>query len=475
TSRAFYNDQLGKGARHILRGESSNHIIKVLNVDIYDAYPSAALFSVTYKNNSDAPLNVKKWVNHHYQFTSDVKSGSKFWSFQGASYADRRDWLVPLNAGFYQQNYMGMNSSDYGSGTPVVDVWLPHGGLAIGHLETKPKLVSLPVDYRQKKNGLQINIEYDRPVILAPQQTLTSFRTFINAHKGDYFSSLVTYRHMMSAFGLAPQKYPESTYEPSWCAWGYERDFKIQDMIETLPKARELGFKWAVLDDGWQIAEGDWRLNKEKFPNGDKDMRALVSRIKDAGMHPRIWWAPLAADPGTPIFENEKDALLLDKDGKPVLITWWNSYYLCPAYLKNQSLSKDLVKKMIGDWGYEGLKIDGQHLNGVPQCFNPAHNHEHPEDSVESLQEFWKMIYETATSINKDAVVEICPCGDSYSYFNVPFMNQAVASDPLSSWQIRLKGKTLKALMGESSPYSGDHVELSDHKNDFASSVGIGA
>ncbi|MGH8033951.1 MAG: alpha-galactosidase, partial [Lysobacterales bacterium] len=54
-------------------------------------------------------------------------------------------------------------------------------------------------------------------------------------------------------------------------------------------------------------------------------------------------------------------------------------------------------------------------------------------------------------------------------------MNQAVASDPLSSWQVRLKGKTIKALMGTSAAYAGDHVELSDEGNDFASTVGIGA
>ena len=53
-------------------------------------------------------------------------------------------------------------------------------------------------------------------------------------------------------------------------------------------------------------------------------------------------------------------------------------------------------------------------------------------------------------------------------------MNQTVASDPTSSWQIRLKGKTLKALMGSNSPYFGDHVELSDEKSDFASTVGVG-
>ncbi|MEZ4765852.1 MAG: hypothetical protein R3C26_22520 [Calditrichia bacterium] len=70
--------------------------------------------------------------------------------------------------------------------------------------------------------------------------------------------------------------------------------------------------------------------------------------------------------------------------------------------------------------------------------------------------------------------MEICPCGTAYSFFNLPFMNQAVSSDPLSSWQIRLKGKTLKALMGPSAPYYGDHVELSDSLSDFASTVGIG-
>ena len=40
---------------------------------------------------------------------------------------------------------------------------------------------------------------------------------------------------------------------------------------------------------------------------------------------------------------------------------------------------------------------------------------------------------------------------------------------------MRHKGKTLKALMGPSAPFAGDHVELSDRQDDFASTVGIGA
>ena len=76
--------------------------------------------------------------------------------------------------------------------------------------------------------------------------------------------------------------------------------------------------------------------------------------------------------------------------------------------------------------------------------------------------------------INPDAVIQICPCGTEYSFYNLHYMNQTVASDPTSSWQVRLKGKTIKALMGNNAPYFGDHVELSDGGSDFASTVGVG-
>ncbi len=121
-----------------------------------------------------------------------------------------------------------------------------------------------------------------------------------------------------------------------------------------------------------------------------------------------------------------------------------------------------------------GLKIDGQHLNGVAPCYNPAHKHARPEESVEKLQDFCKALYEQAMAIDPEAVIEICPCGTSYAFHNMPAMNQTVASDPLSSWQVRHKGKTIKALMGPSACYAGDHVEMSDRASDFASTVGVG-
>jgi alpha-galactosidase len=133
-----------------------------------------------------------------------------------------------------------------------------------------------------------------------------------------------------------------------------------------------------------------------------------------------------------------------------------------------------LVVRIIKDWGFDGLKLDGQFMNGAPPCYNPAHKHPFPEAAVEAMPTFFKALYDTALSLKPDALVEFCPCGTAYSFFTLPYMNMSVASDPKSSWQVRLKGKTLKALTGDSVVYFGDHVDMSDGGDDFASTVGVG-
>jgi hypothetical protein len=77
-------------------------------------------------------------------------------------------------------------------------------------------------------------------------------------------------------------------------------------------------------------------------------------------------------------------------------VTWWNAYTLCPAYQPVIEYHRALVRRIIGEWGFEGLKLDGQHLNAVAPCYNPAHKHARPEESFEKLQDFWKAIYDEA-------------------------------------------------------------------------------
>src|SRR6185369_1478700 len=170
----------------------------------------------------------------------------------------------------------------------------------------------------------------------------------------------------------------------------------------------------------------------------------------------------------------QSDGLLLNADRSPRKISWWNTDYQCPAYEPVRKEAAAFARKALGEWGFDGLKIDGQHLNGAPRCFNPAHHHDTPSDCVEGLPGFFKSIWKASAEARADAVVEICPCGTSYSFFTLPFMNMTVGSDPESSRQVRQKGKTLKALGGDGLAYFGDHVELSDGGDDFASTVGVG-
>ncbi|MBT2744798.1 MULTISPECIES: glycoside hydrolase family 36 protein [unclassified Lysobacter] len=460
----------GAGHRHIVSGRSDTGIEKQVELSFYERYPGMALLQVRYRNTGSTALAVRGWRNAAHEL-ADAPGG--FWSFFGATHEDRRDWVQALGDGFDQRNTLSMAASDYGGGTPVANIWRRDIGLAVGHVEAQPRLLDLPV--RKTAAGASIGVECRQDLQLAPGQTLTTDRSMLCVHNGDHYAPLLHYQRFMRDQRIAAPAAPESAFAPIWCAWGYEREFTTEQVLGTLPKVRELGFEWAVLDDGWQTNEGDWRIDTRKFPRGEDDMRAFVQAIKAQGLRPRLWLAPLAADPGSDVLHDRPDMLLLDREGSVQKVSWWNAFTQCPAYQPTVDYYVALIQKVIGDWGFEGVKLDGQHLNAVAPCYNPAHKHAHPKESCEKLADFWLAIHRAAHQINPQAVVELCPCGTAFAFHNLPATDQYPSSDPLSSWQVRSKGKTVKALIGRGSSYAGDHVELSDGGDDFASSVGIGA
>ncbi len=460
----------GSGRRTVVEGVSPAGVSKRVEVVFYEAYPGFALLKATYRNTGDKPLALAGWRNGAHELPG---AADAFWTFSGATHADRRDWAQPMSKGFAQRNSLAMVAPDYGGGTPAASVWSRDLGLAVGHVDTLPRLVDLPVHHTGA--GASAAVEHLESVTLPPGGTLDTFTTFVCLHTGDYFAPLALYRQFMANAGIRAAVAPESAFAPVWCAWGYERNFTTEQIIGTLPKVRELGFEWAVLDDGWQTNEGDWEIDRNKFPRGEADMIAFVRAVRAQGLRPRLWIAPLAADPGSDVLHEHADMLLLDEWGAFQKVSWWNALTQCPAYRPTVDYYVALVKKIIGEWGFEGLKLDGQHLNSVAPCHNPAHQHAHPNESLEKLPDFWQAIHTAAHEANPEAVVELCPCGTAFSFHNLPATDQYPSSDPLSSRQVRQKGKTMKALMGGRSSFAGDHVELSDGGRDFASSVGIGA
>ncbi len=460
-----------------LVGESDKDGFKITKhqkISVLKDFPNMLVFDTYYVNKGNMELTVKEWKNHQINIKNRSEN-EEIWSFQPSSTNERKDWILPVTPGFYQKNYLGMNNSDYGGGIPMVNLWRKDGGIAIGIVENTLKMVSMPVEWVKYQDyaTMALQYEYETPQKFLKNDTIHTYSSFISIHNGDFFNPLNQFsEYMQKEKNIEfPATQPES-YEPVWCAWGYERTFTIDEIIGTLPKVKELGFKWVDVDDGFQIAEGDWDTNS-RFPNGDKDMRRLTDEIHKYGLKAKLWWAPLAADPGTNLLKNNPEVLLLTDEWIPRNISWWDSYYLSPVNPATKEYTDNLLKRFLVTWNFDGLKLDGQHLNMCPPDHNPKSNLENPIQAAEQLPTYFKQIFDTAQSYKSYSVIQNCPCGCAINFFNIPYMNQAVASDPTSSFQIRLKGKAYRAIKQDLAYYA-DHVELSNDGNDFGTQIGIG-
>ena len=471
------SDDRGAGEVFLYQGEkeiAGGSLKKISSVAKYNDFPDMLITQTSFVNNSDVAIEIKGISNNRYEVIGGSDTPT-YWSFQGESTSRRRDWILPVSENFYQRNYMGMNNSDYGGGIPVTCLWRSDLGIAVGHVSLHPELVSLPVDNRNETGNAIVSMskDYDEYVTLQPGDTISTLEGFVQLYEGDCFHPLRKYSEFMQKSGIVMPDSEPDAFESMWCSWGYERTATFEEVLGTLPKVKELGIKWATVDDGYQIAEGDWDLDPKRFPGGDQEMIDLVKEMKKDGLKVQLWWAPLAADPGTKILDDHPEVLMLSKDGEPYDISWWNSYYMSPVAEATLNETKKLVHRFISEYDFDGLKLDGQHLNAVSPDYSENHPHD-PELSVRELPNYFKMIFEESLSIKPQAVIQNCPCGTCMSFYNMPYTNQVVSSDPTSSWQIRTKGLVYRAIIPNTA-YFGDHVELSDNGNDFASSFGIGA
>lgn len=463
----------GKNVK-VVRSEFRSDKYAVEKVQRLTTYPELGMTtSETYYVNLGEELTVKGYeAQRHTMQANDTV----VWTLQPTSSEARLDWVLPIQPGFEKDNYLGMNNSDYGGGIPMIDLWQRQGGEAVGLTELVLRDARMPIVWKEGEQTVDYSLSYTlpEPVVLQQGDTLRTFGTFEMQHTGDFFTALRQYStYMQEVRGVKMMESEPEAFEPVWCAWGYERTFTIDEVIGTLDKVAELGFKWVDVDDGYQIAEGDWETNS-RFPGGDADMRRMTDEIHRRGMLAKLWWAPLAADPDTKLLSEHPEMMLVTKTGEPEFITWWDSYYLSPVNPYTHEYSDGLVERFIDKWGFDGLKIDGQHLNCCMPDYNPASELNYPEEAPELMPTYFQNVTNYAKMIKPNAVIQVCPCGCAVNYFILPFINQAVASDPTSSAQVRMKRKAYAAMVPQMA-YYGDHVELTDGGDDFASQIGIGA
>ncbi|MBV9529386.1 MAG: alpha-galactosidase, partial [Sphingomonas sp.] len=119
---------LPNGKRYSFRGLADGWLEKQVEIEFREAYPGAALMTVRYRNVGRQPMTIARWWTASHTLLAHPKGA---WTFSGSSHPDRRDWVQPVTHDFQQRNFMGMNGSDYGGGTPMSVVWRPDFGLAV--------------------------------------------------------------------------------------------------------------------------------------------------------------------------------------------------------------------------------------------------------------------------------------------------------------------------------------------------------
>jgi alpha-galactosidase len=497
--------EFGKGNRLTLKGTAEKkdefRIEKTLFVELYENYSDAVVTMASYKNTGDKDISIDKeyscWFRMDASLMTAENKPNDFWSFQGSSLNWGVDYIFKIDEGFFQENYMGVQPlTKTGGGVPMVDLWTRDAGLAIANLETKPRLISFPV---QAEADNRVTMSVCRPVdsIIKPGQAFSTYQTAAIAHQLDFYNPLETYTKLLADKGLKRSTPSAEAHEAIWCGWGYLTDFTLDDIYGTLPKLKELGIKWIVIDDRWWDRYGDWNPRAYTFPGGEKQVKEFVDSVHNQGFKIQIWWAPTpvqpekmiswggSVDPGMAnVVKEHPEWLIMDKDGNYPR-DCRDMYQLCPGVPEVQEYMKQLTTRFIKDWGFDGHKLDAYYV--VPPCYNPAHNHKRPDESYEDLPLLLKAIYETSKSIKPYSVTEICNCGTTQDMYQSVYCDQPVNSDPTSLVQSRQRIKVLKALWGPDAPVFADHVEhirpdadMNDKSDtarvgeDFATSMGPG-
>jgi alpha-galactosidase len=486
--------KLGRGKRVTipaqLVGASGASLQRTLQIEAYDDFPNLLLTSASYTNTGSSEFRVDQIVEQQHQFISHVKAPYDMWSYQGSSYDWGKDDVVKLTKTFAQPNVMGESiKGGYGGGIPVVAFWTASAGEAIGHVETLPLSLSLPVKV-EPDGRVNAGLTIPANATLKPGESYSTPRSFVAVYAGDFYQPLRLWSSVLQKEGWELPKPSSEAYNVSWCGWGYQFNVTPAQMLGTIPKLKEFNIKWATLDDRWFDTYGDWNPRQDTFP--DDSIRKMTDEFHKQGELVQLWWLPLGAEDGQGKWESHKyivskvakehpDWFILDKNGKHVRMTR-DLAALCPAVPEVQAYYKQLTEKFIRDWGFDGSKLDN--IYSVPKCYNPAHHHKSPQDSVDAMAEVYKTIFQTTRSIKPESVTQSCPCGTPPSLAWLPYMDQAVTADPVGAVQVRRRIKVYKALLGPEAAVYGDHVELSamtragkdwkEHGDDFASTIGAG-
>ncbi len=131
---------------------------------------------------------------------------------------------------------------------------------------------------------------------------------------------------------------------------------------ELLPK----GLPLVEVDDGWEVAWGDWRANP-KFPSG---MGGVGKAITDKGLKAGVWLAPFLVDVGSDVAKGADPSVFVQgADGKPLQHQPTgspNRYYVLDGTNPDaMKLATDPIATL-ATFGFTFFKLDFLYAGAIP-------------------------------------------------------------------------------------------------------------
>ncbi len=128
--------------------------------------------------------------------------------------------------------------------------------------------------------------DFDFSWQLAPQESFTTpiFSVGISETGFGGMSRMMHDYQRKYILPQGPLSRPMPVLFNSWAAMNIH--VNEERIIATAEKAAEIGLELFVIDDGWQVALGDWTPDPVKFPHG---LKPVVDKVKSLGMDFGLW------------------------------------------------------------------------------------------------------------------------------------------------------------------------------------------
>lgn len=251
--------------------------------------------------------------------------------------------------------------------------------------------------------------------------------------------------------GMKPLSVPAAAKEPMYSFWySYHQNITAQDIEEECVRAKKLGFKTCIIDDGWQTDDnnrgyafcGDWEVATAKIP----DMKAHVQAVHELGMKYLIWYSVPYMGFESGHFAEYESMLLRRNEGHKTGI-------LDPRYKKVREFLLGIYKKALLEWKLDGFKLD--FIDEWRE--DPANRPYNPEMDIpvlpEAVKQFMTEVAQTLKEINPEILLEFRQgyIGPEMRTFGNMFR---VGDCPYDYIKNRVGIFDLRSMMGETAVHS---------------------